>query len=231
MNNYTRSDIAASDAEILKAKGRDQNLSGALRKGKNVLAGAAGLGASMKIAPFLSEYLPLDLAMKGINKVAPQIGNFLKHGQKMGLTLESGLDYLKGQASKRQNLQEEEQDLKSKNPKEERNIVQQYSPELHNYLSQKIKSGEDPVRAGAAAFFENKNFEDIIEKIEKDHRTNWSELVQTIYGRSNPLQGIQGIKGLGPQKENQMQKSESGGSGSDALMSILKKIEQLKGQR
>src|ERR1700733_15097114 len=55
----------------------------------------AGTALASKIAPFLSEYITPDLALKGISKINPKFGDILKRGIKNGLSLESGLDFLK----------------------------------------------------------------------------------------------------------------------------------------
>jgi hypothetical protein len=50
-----------------------------------------------KILPFLNEYIPEELALKGINKVSPKIGSFLQKGLASGLPIAGGLAFLKDQ--------------------------------------------------------------------------------------------------------------------------------------
>jgi len=52
-----------------------------------------------KLIPFLDEYIPEDLALKGIAKVSPKIGSFLKKGLSKGLPLAGGLQFLRSQFS------------------------------------------------------------------------------------------------------------------------------------
>jgi len=52
-----------------------------------------------KILPFLDDYIPDDLALKGISKVSPKIGSFLKRGLTKGLPLAGGLQFLRSQFS------------------------------------------------------------------------------------------------------------------------------------
>lgn len=52
-----------------------------------------------KIVPFLNESIPEDLALKGIGKVSPKIHSFLNNGISKGLTLASGLAFLRSQLS------------------------------------------------------------------------------------------------------------------------------------
>ena len=57
-----------------------------------ISAGATGVGFGVgqkllgKIAPFLSEYIPAVTAIKGISKVNPKIGKFIKSAEKKGKT-------------------------------------------------------------------------------------------------------------------------------------------------
>jgi len=48
-----------------------------------------------KIFPFLSGYVPDDLALKGISKINPSLGKFLTNGLTKGLSLATGLEYLR----------------------------------------------------------------------------------------------------------------------------------------
>lgn len=50
-----------------------------------------------KIMPFLNESVPEDMALKAIGKVSPKIHTFLNNGISRGLTLASGLAFLRSQ--------------------------------------------------------------------------------------------------------------------------------------
>ena len=134
MTNYMRPDEQAAYSEIERAQSRDSNIKRGVKTAASIAIGAAGL--SSRILPFLSEYIPTELAMKGINKVSPQLGNFLQKGQKMGLNLKDGLDFIKD------NMQE-----KKEPAKQSKNIIKQYSDKLHEALESKIKKGLTPAQA------------------------------------------------------------------------------------
>lgn len=208
-------------------QGNEQPVNFLKNAGLTALGGATAYSGSKlasKIVPavgaLINKYVPDDLSKSGLSKVDPRFNKFIQGALDQGYTY----DDIRGFIGEKLEKTESE----SQPAKEDRNIVKQYSPELDSYISEKIKAGEPSVRAGAAAFFENKEFEKIIEKIEKDHKTNWSDLVQTIYGRDNPLQGIQGIQTPQPMQQGQGQQ-QPGGSGSQALMAILQKIQQAQG--
>ncbi len=219
MSNFLRPDEMATESEIRKSKNRSEEF-------KTGLTAIAGLGTSSighkavsKILPFLSEYIPEDLAFKGINKVVPGLGSFLKNGLKQGLSLKSGLDYLKNEFKNESQQQP---------AKESRNIIQQYSPELFQYIQERIQKGIDPISAGATAQNISK-FSNIIKKISKDHKADWSSILQTVFGNQENQQ--QSSSKQAPQQEifydtqeNQQQRQQQGqqqGQGSQVLMEAL----------
>ncbi len=104
-------------------------------------------------------------------------------------------------------------------PKENRNIIEQYSPELHQFIDQEVKNGRDLLQAGALAQ-NDKRFSKIIDKLSKDHKTPWSNILQAVYGGAQQSQ---------PQVQPQQSQQQSG-QGQQALASILEKINQRLGQ-
>lgn len=178
MNNQ-RSDISAADQQIKKSQNRNSLLKGGVN---TIIAGASALGASSKILPFLSSYLTPDMAMKGINKIAPEVGKFLQNGMKSGLSLKSGLEYL------RQNAVPKEAKEVEENAQESRNIIEQYSPELNQFIQEQIGKGLDPIQAGAIAQ-NDKRFSSVIQKLMKDHKTPWSNILQAVFGQGQQASG------------------------------------------
>jgi hypothetical protein len=176
MNNYSRPDEIATQSEIESNRRFDQKSKGLVKKAVGLGVGATGAGLASKLMPFLSEYIPVDLALKGISKVSPRTGEFLKKGMEKGLSIKDGFDYLK------QNLQQKPDKKSEQQPaKDQRNIIQQYDPELHEYITQKIKGGTSPVEAGLKAMG-HERFNKTIKQIEKDHKVKISQLIQSIYG-------------------------------------------------
>ena len=190
---YPRPDELATQSNIE----RDERLRGNLKKIPTLALGAGASYLGAKVAPFLSQYVPLDLAMKGIDKVAPQIGNFLRKGQKMGLDLEEGLNFVKDKLKPAES---------SETAKEHRNIIQKYSPELHEFISQKVKGG---MRPGTIALSllkgkGNEKFRNIIGKIVKDYSTDFVSLVESLYG-SESMGAPQSQAALQPEQAQQPQ--------------------------
>lgn len=236
-----RPDEEANRAEIQRDKKTRSNIA----KGVGTAATLAVGGASARVLPFLSRFIPTDLAMKGLSKVAPKLSDFLKRGQSMGLNVEEGIQYIR-----------DSMEPKKEPPKEDRNIIEQYSPELHQFIDQQIRGGRKPIEAAAIAQ-NDKRFSSVINKLSKDHNTPWSSIIDSVYGMgeraaaSNPKQEALNKwnerqkkqsfleeererfeRGYGNQMAQQGQQSQGGqpGPGQQALMAILNKINQKLGQ-
>jgi hypothetical protein len=231
MTSFLRPDEQATEAEIDRAQSRDRNIKTGIKTAGAIAAGGLSSAAIAKVSPFLSKFIPADLAMKGINKVFPKLGDFLKQGQKMGLDIGEGLDYRK-------------ENFLPKKEEKKRNVIEQYSPELHQFIDQAIKKGENYLKAGSKAIKDPK-FSKIIKKLEKDHGLGWWEIMESIYGepRQEQQQPQQAQPMAQPQQQAQMQQQApqaqgqpapqgqpgQPGQGQQALMAILQKIQQARG--
>lgn len=200
-----RPDEMAAASEIE----RDRDFRGKLRSGVGAISSAitpgVGLGIGSKIAPFLSEYIPTDLALKGINKVSPKLGQFLERGMRSGLDVKDGLNFIK-----------EKFVPESGNAKDNRNIIEQYDPELHTYITQKIKKGQTHLQAGQKALGHGR-FKRAIDKITKDHKTPWTSILENVYGQQ-----------MAPKEQPPLQQQQQGQDNS-ALLSILQKLQAARG--
>lgn len=184
----------------------------AIKTAGSLALGTAGGGLALsKVMPFLSKYIPQDLATKALSKIDPRFGKFIKNA------LGSGFKY----DEVKQFIEEKAIEGKDQEPaKQNRNIIQQYSPELHEFIDQEIKSGRSPIEAGAIAQ-NDKRFINVIKKLSKEHKTSWSNILQSIYGGIGQSQS--------PQQSQPSQPSQQPGQGQQALMSILQKIQQSRG--
>jgi hypothetical protein len=225
--------VLRSDEKVNESEAeRDKNFRGNVKKGIGIAAsvGAAAVGGPLaaRVLPFLSEYIPAALAMKGINKISPKLGSFLQKGQEMGLDIKDGLDFIK-------------EKMEPKKPsKEGRNIIEQYAPHLHRYIYDMIKKGNTPVQAAIKAkkFLDKKDL-DIIKQIEKDHKTDFSDIVTSIFGQGlenqtqdqSNGQPQEQLNANNPQQAQQGQTQQQGGQGQQALMAILQQIQQTRGKK
>lgn len=232
MTNYLRPDEQAAQSEIERATRRDSNIKGALKTGATIAAASMGIPAGgklySKIKPFLSSYIPADLAVKGISKISPNLGKFFKEGKSLGLDVKGGLDYLK------ENMFEQEQ--KQEKSPSEKNIIQKYSPNLHEYLTDLINTGLSPAEAATKARrFLDKKEQDTIKKIEKDYKADWLSIVESIFGSGetaqpsqDPMQPEQDpMQGMQPDQAQQAPTpSAGGGRGNAMLLQMLQEINQ-----
>lgn len=182
----------------------------ALKVGGTAIAGKT---LAEKVLALVNKYVPEDLAIKGLNKIDSRFGTFIKKALGAGESFNEVREFISEQA--KNGMEENE----PKNPKENRNIVEQYSPELHQFILDQIGSGRSPLEAAAIATLGSKksNFKNIIDKIVKENKSPWSAIVQSIYGsektaakqpESQPKQEMQQqVQAQGSEKWNQIAKS------------------------
>lgn len=147
-------------------------------------AGAAHLGAKAlaKITPavgaLISKYVPDNLSMAGLNKINPGFGKFIQGALDAGHTYDEIRGFISEKVEKSQNQ------INSN----KKNIIEQHSPELHQFIEQEIQKGRSPLQAGALAVQEQKGgkgFRSVIEKLVKQHKTDWPSILEAVYGASN----------------------------------------------
>lgn len=202
-----RPDEQANAAEVKRDQRMRQNVS----KGIGAGIGAASAAFGARALPFLSEYIPTDLAMKGLQRVAPKVADFLRKGQSAGLDIKQGMDFIKSKLSPTEEPAQSAQD--------NRNLIEKYSPELHQFITDKIKSGQSHLGAGALAELEKKggkDFRSIIEKIKKDTKSTWAEVLDSVYGgaQATPaaqMQPNQPPSGQNPATQQQRSPTDWGG--------------------
>lgn len=170
---YLTPEDIASRSKIHSEREFDRKLNKGVSTALNIGSTALGAGLGAKIAPFLNELIPADLALKGINKLNPKLGSLLKKGMDQGLDLKSGLDYIRNRSGN------EKQPAKTNV-----NVIQQYSPELHDFIESERSKGRPILEAGALAQV-NEKFKKIIKRLENDHKTPFSALLQSTYGDNN----------------------------------------------
>src|SRR6185312_2130103 len=174
----------------------------------------AGRTLAEKTLALVNKYVPEDIAIKGLNKIDPRFGGFVSKALGAGKSFDEVRDFISQKAGKGMKESEGNSSESSNNTQENRNIIEQYSPELNQFISEKIKGGEDPIKAAALALFQKgTNFESTIRQIEKDHKTNWSQVVQSIFGSQTPSSP--------QQNQQQPQTNQEIGQGAQALAQAI----------
>lgn len=193
------------------------------------LAASAGAGFGFgklgsKILPYLSEGLPLDLAIKGINKVSPALGGMIKRGQNFGLDVKEGLDFFKDKietkaAYKEQSIFEQlvgDKDVSSLNESEQKQLG--FLEMITSQLESKGKKIDDP------AF---KKIRKKIMNLLKGKPSMMLEEASRDMGMQQQPQGMPQPPQEQPVQPEAMQ--QQGGPGQQALMAILQKIQAQRG--
>lgn len=246
--NALRPDELSANSQIRRNIEQSQMAKKGIKTAIGIGTSIAGAGLASKALPFLNELIPADLALKGINKVAPEIGKFLKKGQSMGLNLKEGLDFL------RNNLQPKKEEQQQENPvvKQAKDFETNY-PDIIQALMGYINNGRSPQEA-ATILKQLTPFNQKIKKIEKDNGKNFVDFIVEMMGgnqssqmqqpRQNSAQGqsqgldpqlmqimsgirssIQNIKGNGNQQQQaQPQPSQRQNNSDQAIMAALDKI-------
>lgn len=166
-----------ADEEILRQNQFPQK---ALGTALGAAGAIGGLGPLLsRAAPFLSSFIPDNLAMKGLGKLDPRIKSFIDKGIKAGYSFDDIKNYLGEAIEGNQGKEGKAQDQK--------NIVKQYSPQLDQFIMAEIQNGRSPIEAGALAQMQEP-FKRIIKKITEDHQAPFASILDTIYGSSQQAQ-------------------------------------------
>lgn len=188
------------------------------KQGLAIAGGFAG-GSSLlnRILPLLSQHIPEETAKKAITKINPKLGNFVESATNLGHDFYDVRDFLRAKAAEAQ-----EEESKPKKAKETGNIIQQYSPELFNFLSQSIQQGRSPLEAAALASMQT-HFKKVIKKMTEDHKAPFSSIISSVFGNINQPQQQAGMgREALVQQFNQGQ--QGGGQGKAALTETMQQI-------
>jgi len=178
-------------------------------------AGYAGANLMKRALPFLSKFIPESTAIKGLDKIDKRFGDFAKKALEAGYDFEEVKDFIEKKSS--------EKSTQKENSQENKNIIEQYSPELFQFIQDNINQGKDLMQAGALAQNDSR-FANIVQKISKDHKTNWSSILQTVFGNM-PTATSQN-----QMVESNMQNQQGMSAGQQAIIQQLQRINQAIGK-
>lgn len=185
------------------------------QRGRSFQAASA---IATRAMPFLNAYIPAKLAIAGLNKIDGRLGKMFGEAEKLGY----GIGEIKSFLTEKLSSPEKQQQNR---PQSDRNIIQQYSPELHEFITTEVKRGRTPLQAGAMASNLD-DFKNIIQTLTKDHKTPWSNIIETTYGVGSTPQDQRNERiEEGFASDN----AGNAGKGQQALMAILQKIQQSRG--
>lgn len=185
--------------------------------------GAASVGskAVSKLLPaigaMISKYVPENIAKAGLEKIDPRLGKFVKGAESEGYNFDEI----------RQNISERlEQSQQAQKPPEQKNLIEQSSPNLHKFIVDQIQQGRSPIEAGALAEMSGK-FKKEIKELIKQHKAPWSSIIESVFGGAGEAkqtqQSNQSIQGQQPQ---QGQANQAQGGLDPQLAQILQGMQQ-----
>jgi hypothetical protein len=163
--------------------------------GLGAATGYLGSNTINKVLPFLSKYVPENLAIKALSKINPGYEKFINKALQNGQSFEEVQNFI------REKVEDYENKEQKKSAQNEKNILEQYSPELFNFIQGEVSKGRPVLEAGAMANILDK-FKPIIKKITEDHKTPFSSILQTIFGQD---------QGVNPEQENTQEQQRQQG--------------------
>lgn len=117
-------------------------------------AGVAGGGALLKrVLPFLSSFIPQDMAIKGIKKIHPKMGEFIESSMNQGHQFDElsnfikekagvkGEDFAKGEKNPQE--MERQSALKQFNQKKKPGLVEEETNRFQEHYGQKQNNASD----------------------------------------------------------------------------------------
>jgi hypothetical protein len=204
---------------------RQQEAPGKILKKAAILApSVVGAGSiATRALPFLSQYIPENIMQKGLSKIDPRFGKFITGAQNAGHAIDDIKDFLK------EKIEPSEEGNKEK-PPEQRNIIQKYSDNLYEYMRDMIEvAGNTPQQAAIKAKkFQPPKFQKIMSQIEKDYKSDWVSIVESIFGKGDMGQQAQQQPQAQPmQPQTQSQAQPQGGNADQQLLAAMQKILQM----
>ena len=196
----------ASEAIQKRREAPGQFLKKAAIAAPSILGGGAIIN---RIMPLLNEFIPPNIASKGLEKIDSRFGKFIQGAIGNGSTMDEVMSFIKEKVGGAQEKQQ---------APNQQSIIEQYSPELFQFLTGEIQKGRQPIEAGALAETSGK-FKKAIADMVKDHKAPFSSILESVFG------GGQMAQKQPQQQPQQTQQPQQGqGNNDQALMAALQKI-------
>lgn len=213
---------------------RDQAPSNALKKGGALAlqAGSAYAGGATlsKVLPFLSSYIPQSLAIKGLSKVDPRFGKFITQAMDQGSSFDEVKEFIKDKAQGNPQVKEQQEEG-------DEDIILKFSPKLSKLVTKLVEAGHPIEEVEQIARSPGQRSAKDVEHMEKSLGMTFYDILRSVFGgvARNPPQGQQQQQPqqqMAPQQQMQQgqPQAQGQGQGQAALMAILQKLQQSRGQ-
>lgn len=194
------------------------------------LAASFGYGKlAQKVLPYLSNAIPLNVAMNGLEKLSPEIAGFLKKGQKMGLDINEGMEFVKDILREKTSSEEKKEPSSIFEQLLEGFSVDQLDPQsqkllgFYKAIADKLESKGKNIKDPAFTRLKKK-----IKKLFKGKPAFLDVEMSRDMGQ-NQMDVSQGVSEVQPQQPQEGMQNPGMGPGQRALMDILQKIQSRRG--
>lgn len=174
--------------------------------GGTALALKGGSVIASRILSLLDKRVPRELAIKGLERINPTLGKFIKTSVNQGRDVEDVMDFISEKANQPS--------------KQQKNIIEQESQELHQFILDQIRNGRNPIEAAAIAQ-NDKRFSSAIKKLMKTHKTPWSSIIESIFGS-----GEQALPQQSGNSGQLQQPQQSNPQAKDQLLQAMQNLSQ-----
>ena len=192
----------------------------------------AGGAVGARVLPFLSSLIPEDLMIKGLSKIDPRFGKFVNKALKNGGSIEEVRDFIKDKMSGGEE--------KKKDASQTQNILEEHSPELHEFVKEEIGKGGQ-AHAIAAQAYKNPAWKEVFSKLHNATGQNLGDIIASIFGENmQPVQGKQqsqlaqdamSPEGSQPTRTPSAEAQAAQSGGTQALMQALQASLQARQRR
>jgi hypothetical protein len=196
-------------------------------------AGSAYLGGSIagRVMPFLNQYIPQSLAMKGLSKIDPRFGTFINKALDEGESFDNVKEFIKEKIQPA---------LPNEDENTEENIIKKFSPKLSGLVDKYIRAGHPIDEVEQIVRSPGNKLSREVEHMEKSLGMTFYDIMRSIYGGEKRRQqpGKQQTQPMQPMPQQGQPSGNSGqlgqpaqpqGQGQAALMAILQKLQQARG--
>jgi len=200
----------------------------AAKVGLGAAASYTGLPMAARVLPFLNKYIPAGLAVKGLSKVDPRLGNFVETALKNGGTIEEAKEFIKEKIDQDPAIQ----DVKKDNP------IFKFSKKLGKLIDDAIGTGHTIDEVEGMARSPGNKFKKDIDQIEKSFGMTFKDLLRSIYGgekekkpekkqlQAMPEQAMPDQRISIAQQQQQQQQQQPSDMQSSPLFQMMKNINE-----
>lgn len=221
---------SASDEIIRQNKAPGNFIRNTTKIGTGLIAGGATVN---RILPFLSKYIPSQLAIKGISKVDPRLGKYINSSLSQGHPLDDVMGLLKetfGEEDEESNLNKED-------------AVKKYNEHKKKGLTEGLQEDLDKTY-GKKGKFENV-YDELLNALQNGQVSVGDNTKDPILQMAKPyydkgfIKTPDDMKGFineyifskqGQQQPEQQQQAPQQGQGQQALMQAIQQLQQIRGQ-